>query len=112
VPRHRSHFTPAGLSQLLNDTGFQVVAIEHRLLEHNPFGMWQSMLNRLSPEPSWLYNMLKRNARIRARELALTAVAVPLIPLAAAVELAAGQARRGGTIAVLARRREADPQAG
>ncbi|MGH2870092.1 MAG: class I SAM-dependent methyltransferase [Solirubrobacteraceae bacterium] len=112
VPRHRSHFTPAGLSQLLNDTGFQVAAIEHRLLEHNPFGMWQTVLNRVSSEPSWLYNVLKRNARLSARELALTALAIPLMPLAAAVELAAGQAHRGGTIAVLARRRGAGEQAG
>lgn len=112
VPRHRSHFTPTGLSQLLNDTGFQIVAVEHRLLEHNPFGMWQSGLNRLSREPSWLYNVLKRNARFSARELALTALAVPLIPLAAATELAAGQVRRGGTIAVLARRRGAGGKAG
>ncbi|MGB9183351.1 MAG: methyltransferase domain-containing protein [Solirubrobacteraceae bacterium] len=112
VPRHRSHFTATGLSQLLNDTGFQVVAIEHRLLEHNTFGMWQSGLNRLSREPSWVYNVLKRNARFSARELALTALAVPLIPLAAATELAAGQARRGGTIAALARLRGAGGKAG
>jgi SAM-dependent methyltransferase len=105
VPRHRSHFTPAGLSRLLGETGFEVVEIEHRLLEHNPFGMWQSALNRLSREPSWFYNLLKRNVRWRRRELALTAVAVPLIPVAVAVELGAALARRGGTIVVLARRR-------
>ena len=105
VPRHRTHFTPAGLMALLGATGFEVVAVEHRLLEHNPFGMWQSALNRLSREPSWLYNVLKHNAPWRARELVLTALAVPLVPVAAAVELAAGLARRGGTIVVLARRR-------
>lgn len=107
VPRHRSHFTPAGLTQLLHHTGFQVVAIEHRLFEHNPFGMWQSAVNRVCREPSWLYNVLKHNTGWCARELVLTALAVPLVPLAAAVELAAGLARRGGTIVVLARRRNA-----
>jgi len=38
------------------------------------------------------------------RDLAITAAALPLAPPAAALELLAGLARRGGTIAVLARR--------
>jgi SAM-dependent methyltransferase len=105
VPRHRTHFTPAGIGRLLEAGGFEVLAIRHRLLEHNPYGMWQSGVSRLTRHPSYLYNLLKRNAPIDRRDLALTALAVPLAPAAALAELLAGLAGRGGTIAVLARRR-------
>ncbi len=108
VPRHRVHFTEAGLQQLLRRHGFKPLRTHHVLLEHNPFGMWQSLVNRLTRSPSYLYNLLKRNAALAPRELAITLLALPLAPLAALAELAAGIARRGGTIAVLARR-EAGP---
>lgn len=105
LPRHRTHFTPAGLEVLLRRHGLQVRSVDHVLLEHNSFGMWQSLVNRVTRTPSYLYNLLKRNAPARSPDLAVTALAVPLAPLAALLELAAGLARRGGTIAVVARRR-------
>jgi 2-polyprenyl-3-methyl-5-hydroxy-6-metoxy-1,4-benzoquinol methylase len=104
VPRHRTHFTPAGLSTLLHRHGFEVMQTHHVLLEHNPFGLWQSLVSRLTSQPSYLYNLLKRNAPLRSPDLAITAAAVPLVPLAALVEFAAGVAHRGGTIAVTATR--------
>jgi 2-polyprenyl-3-methyl-5-hydroxy-6-metoxy-1,4-benzoquinol methylase len=106
VPRHRVHFTVAGLHAVLRGHGYSVVRTHHLLLEHNPFGMWQSLLNRLTRHPSYLYNALKRNAPLRSPDAAITIAGLPLLPLAAAVELAAGLAGRGGTIAVLARRLE------
>jgi hypothetical protein len=104
VPRHRTHFTPAGLTRLLERSGLAPVAVHHLLLEHNPYGMWQSAVNRLTRDPSYVYNLLKRNAGPASRDLAVSALALPLAPMAAAAELAAGVARQGGTIAVLARR--------
>jgi SAM-dependent methyltransferase len=104
VPRHRTHFTPLGLSALLNAHGFTVLRIHHVLLEHNPFGLWQSVVNRVTGHPSYLYNLLKRNAPARSRDLAITLAALPLLPLAGVAELAAGRRGRGGTIAVLAAR--------
>jgi SAM-dependent methyltransferase len=104
VPRHRTHFTPAGLDRLLRRSGLEPVSVHHRLLEHNPYGMWQSTVNRLTDQPSYLYNLLKRNAPLRARDLIVTGIGLPLVPVAAAAELLAGMAHRGGTIAVLARR--------
>jgi SAM-dependent methyltransferase len=106
VPRHRTHFTPAGLDRLLVACGFQVLEIHHVLLEHNPYGMWQSAVNLATRHPSYLYNLLKRNAPLDPRDLAITMLAAPLAPVAALAELAAGLARRGGTVAVLARRTE------
>lgn len=105
LPRHRVHFTAAGLHILLRDHGFDVVRTEHVLAEHNPFGMWQSLLNRVTTHPSYLYNLLKRNAPLRSRDLAITAAGLLLAPLAIAIELVAGLTGNGGTIAVLARAR-------
>ncbi len=104
VPRHRVHFTPAGVHALLARQGFTVLGTRHVLLEHNPFGMWQSLVNRTTRNPSYLYNLLKRNAPLGSGDLAITALALPSAPLAALVELIAGLGGRGGTIAVLARR--------
>ncbi|HVS28472.1 MAG TPA: class I SAM-dependent methyltransferase [Solirubrobacteraceae bacterium] len=104
VPRHRTHFTPAGLRTLLRHHGFETQRSSHVLCEHNPFGMWQSLVNRATQTPSWLYNALKRNAALGSPDALVTLLAIPLAPPAALLELAAGIARRGGTIAVLARR--------
>lgn len=104
VPRHRAHFTAAGVRALLHRQGFTVLGTRHLLLEHNPFGMWQSWLNRLTTHPSYVYNLLKRNAPVRSADLAIALGMVPLFPAATLVELAAGLARHGGTVAVLARR--------
>ncbi|MBI5106345.1 MAG: class I SAM-dependent methyltransferase, partial [Solirubrobacterales bacterium] len=102
APRHRTHFTLPGLRALLARTGFTVASEHHLLLEHNPFGLWQSAVSRLTRHPSYTYNLLKRNAPLDARDLALTLAALPLLPLAALAELVAGLARRGGTVAVVA----------
>lgn len=102
VPRHRTHFTPRGLAALLGSRGFTVRRTDHVLAEHNPFGMWQSLLSRVTHHPSYVYNALKRNAPLASPDLALAAAALPLVPLAALLELGAGLARRGGTIAVVA----------
>ena len=104
VPRHRVHFTPAGVDALLRRCGFEPVRTHQVLLEHNPFGLWQSLVSRLTRRPSYLYNLLKRNAPLLCLDLAVTAAALPLAPLCGALEWVAGTRDRGGTIAVLARR--------
>jgi SAM-dependent methyltransferase len=106
LPRHRTHFTPAGLEALLAAHGFAAGRTTHVLAEHNPFGMWQSAVRTRTP--SYAYHLLKRNVPVRPGELALTAAALPLVPVAAAAELAAGLRGRGGTIAVQATRRRTE----
>ncbi len=105
LPRHRVHFTAAGLRALLEREGFEVVVERHVLAEHNPFGMWQTLVSRATRRPSWLFHALQRNAPLRSRDALVTLALVPLAPLAALAELAAGLARRGGTVAFAARRR-------
>jgi SAM-dependent methyltransferase len=104
VPRHRTHFTVAGLHALLRANGLEPVRTRHVLAEHNPFGLWQSLVSRATRTPSWLYHALKRNAPLRSRDALVTAAALPLAPLAVLAEAAFGLLRRGGTIAVVARR--------
>lgn len=104
VPRHRTHFSPAGLRRAAEAAGLEVVAMHGVLLEHNPFGMWQSVVNRLSGTTSYLYYLLKHAAPLQARPLAITLLALPLIPVLAAVEFAAGALGRGGTMVLVARR--------
>jgi SAM-dependent methyltransferase len=104
VPRHRTHFTVVGLHALLRRHGLEPVSTHHLLAEHNPFGLWQSVVSRATRTPSWLYHALKRNAPLRSRDAVVTALALPLVPVAVAAELAFALARRGGTVAVVARR--------
>jgi SAM-dependent methyltransferase len=104
LPRHRVHFTVAGLTVLLASCGFEVISVEHLLLEQNPFGMWQSLLSLATRRPSYLYHLLKRNAPLASWDLALTLAALPWLPVAVGLEAVAGLARRGGTVAVIARR--------
>jgi SAM-dependent methyltransferase len=104
LPRHRVHFTLPGLILLLQSCGFEVQRVEHGLLEHNPFGMWQSLLSRATNRPSYLYNLLKHNAPLWSWDLVVSLAALPWLPVAVGLEVAAGLARRGGTVAVVARR--------
>jgi SAM-dependent methyltransferase len=99
LPRHRTHFTVEGLHALLRRCGFEPAETHHVLAEHNPFGMWQSLVP--GPTPAYAYHLLKDNAPPDRLSAAATAAALPLAPVAAVAELAAGLAGRGGTVAVL-----------
>lgn len=105
VPRHRTHFTVGGLEALLRARGLEPVSVRHVLAEHNPFGLWVSVVSRVTRTPSWLYHALKHNAPLRSRDAAVTALALPLAPVAIGLEALFGLARRGGTVAVVARKR-------
>jgi SAM-dependent methyltransferase len=103
APRHRLHLTPAGLDAVLGRAGLEPVRTTHMVWEHNPAGMWMALLTRLGMSPGFPFHLLKRNIRARPRDLALLALGVPLAPPALALEAGAAAARRGGTIAALAR---------
>jgi hypothetical protein len=105
VPRHRVHFTLDGIYRLLASHGFEVSGTHHLLVEHNVFGMWQSLVNHVTSHPSYVYNLLKRNAPLSSPDLAISAVMLPVLAPAALLEAAAALWRRGGTIGVLAQRR-------
>ncbi len=104
VPRHRTHFTRDGLLRLLRSCDLEPVGEHHLLLEHNPYGMWQTWVNLVTSRPAYLYNLLKHNAAPSIRDLTPTLAALPIIPFAVLIELLAGLSGRGGTIVVVARR--------
>jgi 2-polyprenyl-3-methyl-5-hydroxy-6-metoxy-1,4-benzoquinol methylase len=111
VPRHRTHFSPAGMVALLERTGFRIERIRHLLVEQNPFGMWQTLLNRMTVERDFVYRLIKRDLErtdraARLRDLAVSCVVgAALVPVALILELAADLAGRGGSMVVEARAR-------
>jgi SAM-dependent methyltransferase len=107
LPRHRTHFTARGVRELLARTRFEPVCVYHLVPEHNFHGMWLALLGRLGMTPGFPFHLLKRNIDSSARDIALLLVAGPLLLLPALVlELLAAALRRGGTIAVVARRQD------
>ena len=104
VPRHRAHFSPAGLGALLRRAGLEPLRTHHAVWEHNPAGMWMALLTRAGMAPGLPFHLLKRNAQARPRDVALLAAGVPLAPVAVGLELFAAASRRGGTVAAVAAR--------
>jgi SAM-dependent methyltransferase len=103
APRHRVHFTADGLRRLLVRSGFEVVRTHHLVLEQNVHAMWFALLTRLGMRPGFPFHFLKRNIDAQPRDVALTLLGLPLLPVAGALELGATVVRRGGTVAVVAR---------
>jgi SAM-dependent methyltransferase len=104
LPRHRTHFTQAGLRACMRGAGIEPGRTWHLVPEHNFHGMWFALLTRLGMTPGFPFHALKRNVPLRARDLALVALAGPLLlPVAVVLELAACAARRGGTIVMAGR---------
>jgi len=104
APRHRVHFTPRGLAEILGATGLQPIGASHAVWEHNPAGMWMSLLTAMGMAPGLPFHLVKRNAHARTRDVALLVAGVSLLPVATALEALAGASRRGGTVAMLAQR--------
>ena len=104
LPRHRTHFTPAGLRACMRGAGVEPGRTWHLVPEHNFHGMWFALLTRLGMTPGFPFHALKRNVPLRPRDLALVAVAGPLLlPVAVVLELVACAARRGGTVVIAGR---------
>jgi SAM-dependent methyltransferase len=104
LPRHRTHFTARGVRELMRGAGVEPERVRQLVPEHNFHGMWFALLSRVGMSPGFPFHLVKRNAHRRPRDLALLAVAGPLlIPPAIALELVAVALRRGGTIAVTGR---------
>ncbi len=78
VPRHRTHFTSAGAVAIVSGAGFEVDRVRHLVIEQNPLGMWQTLLNRLTKGRDVGYRMVKRDPALRqgpVTDLVLTALA-------------------------------------
>jgi SAM-dependent methyltransferase len=95
--RHLVHFTPAGLVTVLERAGFSDVHRRPVLIDQALGGMWMTLLNRVTRRPDALRAYVRREGEIPRRNLVVTtAVAVPLLPAAALLELGAVAAGRAG----------------
>jgi SAM-dependent methyltransferase len=103
VQRHVVHFTPLGVVILLERAGFSELRRRRVLVEQALPGMWMTLLNRVTGRPDALRDFI-RHEEINRRDLGVTAaLAVPLLPVAALVELGAVAVGRGGALAVIGR---------
>ena len=97
VPRHLTHFTAIGLRLLLERSGFRLERVSHVVVEQNPLGMWQTLLNRITAHPNVAFRALKRDldgGSGLGRDLALTAIAGPLLGAGRDRARAGGRTRR------------------
>ena len=110
VPRHRTQFTAGGVRALLERCGTRVDRTRHLMLEQNVLGMWLTLLNHLTIDRDVPFRALKRDLEYdkrvdSVRDGVLSVFpGIPLLPLAALAELAAGIVGRGGTVVVRATR--------
>ncbi|MBI4371800.1 MAG: class I SAM-dependent methyltransferase [Elusimicrobia bacterium] len=109
VPRHYFHFGMRSLEAVLTRHRFRVVRLDHFSLEQNPYGILQSLYNRLGFRFNLLYSLLKdRSARTETVrhypfQTAAIALLLPfLAPLSLLLALMETALRSGGTIEVYA----------
>ncbi len=99
VPRHLYHFTPQTLEQGISRAGLRLDSWDSWSLLQTPYGLLQSVLNRLRPEkPNQLFRMLKGEQSMPAGELGWLAGAVLLVPIALGEFLLSGIFGRGACI--------------
>jgi SAM-dependent methyltransferase len=108
LPRHQCHFSARTLARLVESVGFAPVRMKRFSLEYGPYGMLQTLLNRMGFSHNLLYNALKApQARLpwqgspwsHRLQLGATLLLAPLLgPLAAALHLLDGLAFGGSCI--------------
>lgn len=113
VPRHYYHFSPSTLKKMLDITGLKVCKLEHFSLEYSPYGVLQSLLNRLNLPYNMLYDIFKsetaqlRKDRDRKHYLRVF-IMISLLPLLAIITvvicLAESVLKKGGMIKAYARK--------
>lgn len=119
VPRHLYHFTREGLAAILAEEGFAVHRESTLSLEQGPFGMVQSLLNRVTFAPNVLYRLIRRAGTAgRAGAAGSTAalrvcwdvgitllLVLPVGALGSTLELLACAVGRGGVIRCAAQKK-------
>lgn len=110
VPRHRTHFTVRGATELLRRRGFAPARVRFAALDQSQLGMWLTLLNKLTHSRDVPFRYLKGDLHYSSRAAALrdavtsVGAGIPLMPIGALLELAAALARRGGNVVVEAAR--------
>jgi SAM-dependent methyltransferase len=108
VPRHLVHFSRRPLAEMLERSGLRIERLSTWSLEQGPFGMTQSLLNRVTRHPNVLYGLIKRvpgERRASVWDLALTVLlSMPLAAVGSGLEAVAALLGYGGVLRVTARK--------
>lgn len=108
VPRHLFQFTPQTLTRLLDAAGFEPVYWSFHSIEQNPFGLLQTVLNKLPLPQNALYHVLKMETPLalsKGAALLLKLAYYFLMPAAIVLTSLGALIRRGGTFYVVAKKR-------
>jgi 2-polyprenyl-3-methyl-5-hydroxy-6-metoxy-1,4-benzoquinol methylase len=87
VPRHLFHYTPSGMRRIIEEAGFEVVAVSFLSAEHNWAGILGSVMHLSRPGESVLHKFIRK------------AIGVPVARVLAYIEAILG---RGGTFEIYA----------
>lgn len=101
VPRHQHHFSPAALTTALETAGLQVVHTAWVSPEHDPFGWFQSLLNKAGMEHNlaakFLIGVDRRPGRWRT-PLMLALVGTILVPASIVLSLVSWMSGAGAIV--------------
>jgi len=111
IPYHVVHFSEKGLKDLLKKHSFRIRKIRRFNLEYNPFGWFQTLLNKSGLPKNLFYDLLKSGEmkgsiwrKITFKDLALHVLLIPLyLPLSFLLAfIESFVLRRGGTVEIFA----------
>jgi 2-polyprenyl-3-methyl-5-hydroxy-6-metoxy-1,4-benzoquinol methylase len=103
TPRHLWHFDTRTLENLLRQSGFEILSQGTHSLEYGYYGLWQTLLNRITPGMNVAYGLLKRKPA-PAGDILLTLLgALPAALVAIPVEWVASLLGRGSVCRFVAR---------
>lgn len=106
APRHLVHYSRRTLQRLLEEHGFSPIKYETFSLELGPFGMLQSLLNRMGLPPNWLFRWLKRSVsekQVKTLFLNLLGASLLFAPATALEIFSSLTKQHGGVVRVFAR---------
>jgi len=110
IPRHLYHFSPTTLAALLDQAGFRVERVSHLSIEQNPYGLTQTVLNRLGFKQNELYRILKEEKGFRRSSLRGVAFLLAhylMMPIAMVLSSIESLFGRGGTFYLVAQKKRA-----
>ena len=102
-PRHLFYFKPVDFIGLMKDRGFELVHEQYVSFEQNPYGLVQSILNKVSPKRELLFEFLKGNkSYVRDypsyKFIFHILFFIAFMPLALLSDLLAATVKRGATV--------------
>jgi len=107
VPRHLLHFERETLARMLEAEGFTPERWGTFSVEYDAYGMMQTLLNRVSPTPNWLFQVLiGQGGGGTALDVVAALVLAPVLGLVSVlVSCVAPVFGKGGVLRVTARKK-------